>query len=84
MVSLFGVGWISSAARCQAGISEALKGDWLFYSGGAVDASCPKWGVRPGDSVIGDVDDKRQTRCWETSMDNGLFVFFLNVLFSIC
>lgn len=37
---------IESTIDLKAGISEALKGDWLFYSGGAVDASCPKWGVR--------------------------------------
>ena len=31
----------------QGGIQEALNGKWLFYSGGAVDPTCPKWGVRP-------------------------------------
>ena len=39
------------SGRCrnmrQGGIKAALAGNWLFYSGGAVDASCPKWGVRP-------------------------------------
>ncbi|CAK9045803.1 unnamed protein product [Durusdinium trenchii] len=27
----------------QGGIQEALNGKWLFYSGGAVDPTCPKW-----------------------------------------
>ncbi|CAK9015140.1 Carbonic anhydrase 14 (Carbonate dehydratase XIV) (Carbonic anhydrase XIV) (CA-XIV) [Durusdinium trenchii] len=37
---------IESTIDLQGGIQEALNGKWLFYSGGAVDPTCPKWGVR--------------------------------------
>lgn len=37
---------IENTIDLEGGIKTALAGNWLFYSGGAVDASCPKWGVR--------------------------------------
>eukprot|EP00913_Durusdinium_trenchii_P033629 g31479.t1 len=44
---IFGLGYgNSSTIDLQGGIQEALNGKWLFYSGGAVDPTCPKWGVR--------------------------------------